>query len=385
LQKDFFQDYKSLFNEKNNILILDEYTKTHCIFGDTHITLISDLYDKENENDIKDNNNCIASNNYEDYITAFYSIFLNAYDIIKFINDKKLRKYNKLDIIYNKKILQVKDGKIQIKKINYDKSSAGGGDEKKNISHNFLKIKELFKCENSYPVISFYPGKETEINNLSFLFYTFEEIFLSKRNRQETKETIIKKIIKFFRKNKNAKFCPIIFNTKYFEKLIQMFNNNRKDSRVSILSSSSSIQEEKKKILFHKGVGVEALPGVPKSEKNGEGVSFEKIIEEKREICENLIGNIYIFKFNSDKFSKNEIGKLFKYNRIKINMNAFCDKAKIVNENKKDNFLCVGEICEEAINDIMRKNKKKIKPEENKENEYSAMKKYFDEKECIIF
>jgi len=44
-------------------------------------------------------------------------MFLNCYGIIKFINEKKLRKFNKLNIIFNNEILQIKDGNMQIKKI----------------------------------------------------------------------------------------------------------------------------------------------------------------------------------------------------------------------------------------------------------------------------
>ena len=264
LKTELFQDYKTLFNENNIVYILDGNKKTNCIFGDTHITIISDI----NENNLEENKN---QKNYEDYFSAFYTMFINTYDIIKFINDKKLRKYNKLDLIHNKKILQIKDGKIQLKKIskeevnndnnnnkvnnsldipkeiktenkeekeekdnninnnnneiteiknleiiekedefeieevkeendninsnnnnlnnNEEKKDENKDKDKNNIKikkinytkHNILKIKELFQYQNSYPLISLMLIKETEISNLSFLFYIFEEIFLSKK------------------------------------------------------------------------------------------------------------------------------------------------------------------------------------------------------------
>ena len=142
-QNELFQDYKSLFNENNNIFVLDEYTKTNCVFGETHISLISNLDEEDLESENKQNYL------YENYFSAFYSMFLNSYDIIKFINNKKLRKYNKLDIIYNKKILQIKNGKIQIKKICKEEDiNITNNNENENKEENNLMKKEEENINN---------------------------------------------------------------------------------------------------------------------------------------------------------------------------------------------------------------------------------------------
>ena len=40
LQKDLFSDYRSLFAEDIIVYVLDEYTKTNCIFGKKEITIV---------------------------------------------------------------------------------------------------------------------------------------------------------------------------------------------------------------------------------------------------------------------------------------------------------------------------------------------------------
>ena len=87
LQQDLFYDYKSLFSEDNIIYVLDEYTKTNCVFGKKSITLVPNF---EKYEDAENNNN--DNKNYENYFSAFYSMFLNCYGIIKFINEKKIKK-----------------------------------------------------------------------------------------------------------------------------------------------------------------------------------------------------------------------------------------------------------------------------------------------------
>ena len=437
-QNELFQDYKSLFNENNNIYVLDEYTKTNCIFGETHISLISNLDEEELESE--NNQNYL----YDNYFSAFYSMFLNAYDIIKFINNKKLRKYNKLDIIYNNKILQIKEGKIQIKKIckeeeinisnnnenenkeenkednnlnnkkeddninniinneninnnnndiknedleekrednkiniiNDNKEDSNKKKELKYIKHNFFKTKELFQYKNSYPLLSFMLLKETEISNLSFLFYIFEEIFLSKKSQQETMETIIRKIIKFFVKFKSSEFIPIIFSEKYFEKFILFFNKiiNKKESNLS------THRENEKNQLFENVV----LFPLDNSNINITD-KIQKIFSEDKNILKNLISNFYLFKVNINKYSKNQMGKLFKFNRIINTMDEFGSKSKIIKNN--DHFY-IYEISNELLDDIIKINKKKIQlfeKENNDDKNKEEIKKDDSIKECLIF
>ena len=442
LQKDFFQDYKSLFGESNNIFILDQYTKINCIFGDNHITLVSNYEEESEDIDNKNEKNIY----YEDYFTAFYSIFLNSYNIIKLINDKKLRKYNKLDIIYNKKILQIKDGNIQIKKIcikedenseiskddniiintneikenkedlnikNEDKVEKVNNieeninninneelkekkendnsnnklninkNEEKNkikeikyINHNLFKIKELFQYKKSFPLISLMLLKETEISNLSFLFYAFEEIFLSKKNEKETSDGISKKIIKFLIRFKSSKFVPFIFDIKYYNKFLIFFNKiiNKKES-----VQTSSNKETIKNQLF------ENIVLFPLKEQNNEIINNKVIKEllENKNIFINLFSKIHIFKFISNKYSKNQIGKLFKFNRIINSMNEIGKKSKIIKEN--NDSILIYEIDEELLNNIIKINKKKIKLIDNENNNKNLEESKNDINECLMF
>ena len=438
-KNEIFQDYKTLFNENNNIIVLDEQTKTCCIFGETHISLLSNIDDDEFEDDN------IQKYFYEDYISAFYSIFLNSYDIIKFINDKKLRKYNKLDIIYNKKIFQIKNGKIQIKKIykeldnnikneniikkknenseeqkeeikiniqNEESDRSNNSDrneiineekEKKEddnklnilnskeknkyenkenkkslklkyVRHNFCKAKELFQYQNSYPLISLMFLNESEISNLSFLFYIFEEIFISKKKQDETKESLIRKIIKFIIKFKTSKFIPIIFNEKYFYKFLIFFNKiiNKKESNP--LSSRENLKSQ----LF------ENVVYFPIEDENKSIEKIKKKLSEDENIFINLIKNIHIFKINIIKYSKNQIGKLFKYRRIVNTMDEFRTKSKKIN--KDNERIIIYEIDDALLDEIIKKNKKKaiILEEENNKNE-KDLKNDGIKNECLIF
>ena len=431
LQKDYFQDYKILFNENNNIFILDENSKINCIFGEKNITLVINCDEEEVVNDIKleeEKKNC-----YEDYFTAFYSIFLKSYDIIKLINDKKIRKYNKLDIINNKKIFRIKDGKIQIKRIckeedlskdhkinsnskdsnksmdkrNVNEEKANNNDEdeikndnnninnceqiiektndnlkenkeskinknKKYINHNLFKIKELIK-QNSYPLFSLMLLKETEISNLSFLFYTFEEIFLSKKKEKETKDFILKKIIKFLIKFKSSNFIPIIFNEKYFNKFLLIFNRiiNKKESNQTKENSKAQLFEN---VIF--------FPLNEQSNKSSINRVIERILEDKN-ILNNLFKKIHIFKGNSSDFTNNEIGKLFNYNRVFNTFNELGTKSKITNQN--DNSILIYEIKNDLLEFIVKKNKNKSKSNESNNKNEEESKEYIKDKECYIF
>jgi hypothetical protein len=431
LQKEYFQDYKILFNENNNIFILDKNTKINCIFGEKNITLVSNFDEDEVLNDNKveeEKKNC-----YENYFTAFYSMFLKSYDIIKLINDKKIRKYKKLDIINNKKIFRIKDGKIQIKRIckeedlskdnkinclskdsnksmnkkninNNEEEKANNNDEdeikkgnninkkekiiekknnnlnenklisnnKKYINHNLFKIKELIK-QNSYPLVSLMLLKETEISNLSFLFYAFEEIFLSKKKEKETKDFILKKIIKFLIRFKSSNFIPIIFNEKYFNKFLLIFNRitNKKETNQSNENSKNQLFEN---VIF--------FPLNEQSNKSSINRVIEKILEDKN-IQNNLFKTIHIFKGNSSDYTKNEIGKLFNFNRVFNTFNELVTKSKVINQN--ENSILIYEIKDDLLEFIVKKNKKKSKGNENNNKNEEESKDGINEKECCIF
>ena len=428
LQKDYFHDYKILFNENNKIYILDDNSKINYIFGEKNITLVSNFDEEKDLNDIKVEGD--KMNYYEDYFTAFYSIFLKSYDIIKLINDKKLRKYNKLDIINNKKIFRIKDGKIQIKKIykeedlskdnkinpiskdsnksmdkkniNEEKTNINNEDEIKNgnninndeeiiektndslnenkvnknnknhINHNLFKIKELIK-QNSYPLFSLMLLKETEISNLSFLFYAFEEIFLSKKKEKESKDFILKKIIKFLIKFKSSNFIPIIFNEKYFNKFLLIFNKitNKKESNQSNEKSNAQLFEN---VIF--------FPLNEQRNKSSINRVIERIVEDKN-ILNNLFKTIHIFKGNSSDFTNNEIGKIFNYNRVFNTFNELGTKSKVINQN--ENSILIYEIKDDLLEFIVKKNKKMSKNNESNNKNEKESKDDIKEKECCIF
>ena len=354
LQKELFYDYKSLLNEDNNIFILDEYTKTHCIFGKKSISLISE-------------------NNYENYFEAFYNMFLNCYGIIKFINEKKMRKFIKLNLVYKNKILQIKEGNIQLKKIKNEKNNEENEenyiiDNKENkdnkcINHNILKINELFNYTNSYPLIEFILMKESEISNFSFLFYAFEEIFLSKKEEetQINKAILSKRILKFFNRFKTSNFTPVIIESKYFFKFLNFFEKiiNKKDS-----SSTHFFQN----VIL-----------ILENDDNEYNEILDKINKEAI-IFKSFVKKIHIFKLgNINKHNKNVIGRMFKFNRIMNTMKELYNNS----EKQEEENIVIYNIDDKILDGIIKKMSKNISKENNdnkeKEDEKNAT------NECLIF
>ena len=204
----YFGGNKIFFNNENKIIILDKFTNADCILDNGHIDII--LNNSFGENSDKKNNII----NEDNYYFKFYTAFLYEYDIIKYIVEKKLLKINKLNIIIKRKILQINNGKIQIKKINLQNfkkennenisgpnigntnkstpkknndeniiiNEASNNKSKKilNENYNLFKIRDLFKYQNSYPLIIFFLQNEIEISNFSFLLFSFTEIFINK-------------------------------------------------------------------------------------------------------------------------------------------------------------------------------------------------------------
>ena len=313
-------------------------------------------------------------------------MFLNCYGIIKFINDKKLRKFNKLNIIFNNQILQIKQGNIQIKKIEneedlelIEKNIINNINNENNIeikekemndkiikyiSYNILKNNELFNYQNSYPLIDFILPKESDISNFSFLFYAFEEIFLSKKEKetQISKQIISKKILKFFNKFKFALFIPIIFDQNYFFNFFNFFER--------ILNKKESQHFFQNLIIFF----------------FEEEINYNEIIDKinkDNRILDNFVKKIHIFKINNkgNKFTKNIFGRLFKFNRINNNMKYLYDNSEKKEEN--EGKIIIYNINEKVLNDIIKKNNRNnlgSKSEENKEKV-----DIINNDECIIF
>ena len=419
LQHDLFNDYRFLLAEDNIIYVLDEYTKINCIFGKKNISLLSNF---EKEDDAPDNN--IQEKYYENYFNAFYSMFLNCYGIIKFINDKKVRKFNKINICYNKAILQIKDGNIQLKKIEneyeenkneiivnndinikkeekekekekednienkeIDINNINNNKEEKDelqkindlnikeeieeesnvlgecVNYNILKSNELFHYQNSYPLISFILTKESEISNFSFLFYAFEEIFLSKKGEaQITKQIISKKIMKFFIKFKESNFIPIIFEQNYFFYFLEFFE------KIINKEENSPQQFFKNIILFfyNEQINLEDI--------------MNKITKEKG-IFNNLVKKIHIFRIISgNKYNKNIIGRMFKFGRILYTLKDFLNNCEKKEEN--EGKFIIYNIKEELLDDVVKKNNRNYLGSIYKEKLGNISIK---EDECLIF
>ena len=408
----YFKENKSFFNEENKIIILDKFSNTDCIFDNSNITIVK--YNKiQNEENSK---NKINKN--EDIFIKFYTTFIYEYDIIQYIINKKLLKFNKLNIIIGRTILQINKGQIQLKyinlseseKINLNKTNSkeilqnktgeeininnedinindgienhNSNQEKTNNqsiigNYNLLKIKELFKYQNSYPLIIFFLENETEISNLSFLIYSFSEIFLSKSYKEITKEIIIKRIIRFFYRFRSSKLIPIIFNEKYlylfidfFDKIIKTKNLVSKDSSDSQLTNNNSQTSIFEKIIFY-----------PIDNKNINNIPDE-ILEEG--IFNNLTKNIFIFKIeNENQSNKNQIGKMFKFKRIFYTITEL-GQISTLNFYQQNNSIIIYKINSDKFSNLLRKNLKKVKfigiNKENKANDV----RIFDSNEVVI-
>ena len=328
ISNNYYGDNKSFFNEDNKIYILDEYKNIDCILDDDHIILISNNLNKEKNSNEKNKGN--------NYFLNFYNTFLYEYDIIKYINYKKVRKYNKLDIIVNKKIIQIKNGQIQLKKIS-----------RVNNIDKLFKIKELFKYQNSYPLICLFFMDENEISNLSFFIFSVYEIFLSKDNNEITKTIIIKKIIKFFTRFKSSHYIPIIFNKKYFDYFLEVFNYyiNKK------LNSNSSSNDNNTTPLFSDLIFF--------SKKNLIIDDYVKNLSKNENIFNYLFQKISLLKIGDIKFNENHIGKIFRFKNI-INSVLYLGKiSTLVLENSGK--IIIYNVNEKEFEIFINKKVKKVK------------------------
>ena len=178
------------------------------------------------------------------------------------------------------------------------------------------------------------------MSNFSFLFYVFEEIFLSKKDKetQINKQIISKKINKFFNKFKSSEFIPIIFDSNYLFILLDFFekisnkNENTQNFFKNLILILFNKEEEFKEIM-------------------------NKITNEKR-LFNNFVEKIHIFNYdsNENKYNKNIIGRIFKFNRIKNTMNILYENSEKKEENNGN--IIIYKIDEKVINEIIKKNNK---------------------------
>ena len=169
--------------------------------------------------------------------------------------------------------------------------------------------------------------------------------------------------MKFFNKFKSSEFIPIIFEQKYFYDFLNFFEKiiNKKEN------SSQNRPLFQNLILFFY------------TEENNYDEIIKKIKEEKG-ITLNLAKKIYIFRMlNGNKYSKNTIGRLFKFNRIIYSLKDFYENNKNKEENG-DNII-IYNITEELLDTIVKKN--------NRNCYGSVLKQKFGDisikdKECLI-
>ena len=309
--------------------------------------------------------------------------------------DKKLLKYNKLDIIINRKILQINNGQIQLKKINLygaednpKINEAPKKEENKEIiikeeenivknndtcneniryklnkscyneNYNLFKIRELFKYENSYPLIIFFLQNESEISNLSFLLFSFSEIFLSNSSNELTKEIIIKNLNKFLYRFRNSNLTPIIFSKKYFLYFLNFFDKiinkpNRSNSKNLGDSLIKQNENTPNKYIF------ENILFFPLDKKDITYDISNDLIDEG--IFNNLTKNLSIFKIEKEiPYNINQVGKMFKFHRIFDTISEL-GKISILNISMKNNNIIIYNVNIDNLNSLVRKNLKKVK------------------------
>ena len=405
LLNQYFKDNKLFFNEENRLIILDKFSQTDCILDNNHLTIVL-------KNNLDINNKNLDKN--EDYFVKFYSTFLYEYDVLKYIIlDKKLLKFNKLDIIINRRILQINNGQIQLKKINlydgvkpanniiedkdlkieeekedikkeekeekeeekeieifvnedenYDKNKENSKDIKKinlnksyySENYNLFNIKELFKYENSYPLIIFFLQNETEISNLSFLIFSFDEIFSSNSSKELTKEIIIKKLIKFFYRFRISKLTPIIFSKKYFLYFLNFFN------KIILKKSNSKNMDESLKKQNENNANKYIFENIIFFPIYSEDISYDiKNDLTKEGIFINLTKNISIFKIQKEiPYNINQVGKMFKFHKI-LDTISELGKISTLNINDFNNNIIIYNIDVDSLNVLLKKNLKKVK------------------------
>ncbi len=205
------------------------------------------------------------------------------------------------------------------------------------INYNILKSNELFHYQNSYPLISFILTKESEISNFSFLFYAFEEIFLSKKGEaQITKQIISKKVMKFFNKFTTPNFIPVIFEQNYFFKFLEFFEKiiNKKEN------PSQQFFQNIILFFYNEQIDLQEI--------------MDKINKEKG-IFNNLVKKIHIFRMlNGNKYNKNIIGRMFKFGRILYTYKDFLNNCEKKEEN--EGKFIIYNIKEELLDDVVKKN-----------------------------
>ena len=200
---------------------------------------------------------------------------------------------------------------------------------------------------------------ETEISNLSFLLFSFSEIFLSNSSNELTKEIIIKNLNKFLYRFRNSNLTPIIFSKKYFLYFLNFFDkiinklskSTSKSSGDSLLKQNENTQN---KYIF------ENILFFPLDKKDITYDISNDLIDEG--IFNNLTKNLSIFKIEKEiPYNINQVGKMFKFHRI---FDTISELGKIsllnINANNNNNII-IYKVNINNLNSLVRKNLKKVK------------------------
>ena len=325
---------------------------------------------------------------------------------LKKINLKKNKKLNEENINNNSNSTSVNSTPTK-KEQNINNIINENSNNKPNIvneNYNLFKIRELFRYNNSFPLIIFFLENETEISNFSFLLFAFAEIFLNKLSQELTKELLIKRIIQFFYRFKDAEFIPIIFNKKYFNRFLDFFEiliskfqkKNSKDNNESPLSSKKSLININKHIFSN--IIFYPLNIMDKFDSNEINNFLNK------DIFYNLTKKISLYQIGSKEginYNLNQIGKMFKLKRVK---GTLTEIEKIVSNAvafEGNNDIIIYRININNLKMLIKRNLKKVKfkgiNEENKTfnvhifNSEDNLKKFRleninnDNENCLIF
>ena len=179
---------------------------------------------------------------------------------------------------------------------------------------------------------------ETEISNFAFLLFSFAEIFLNKSSKELTKELLIKRIIQFFNRFRSSKFIPIIFNNKYFQYFLELFNNLNK-----VLFEN---------IIFYPINNINLFS----SDEINNNILNSIILK-------TISKKIFIYQIDNNdpiNYTINKIGKMFKLSRIGSSLSELEKSSNITPfQGSKIIFICY--INSKNLKLLIKKNQKKVK------------------------
>ena len=142
---------------------------------------------------------------------------------------------------------------------------------------------------------------------------------MNKQTQELTKELLVKRIIKFFNKFKEANFIPIILNKKYLKYFLDIFETlnskfQKRDSKNINDSSASSKKNPNHNKQIFSNIIFYPLNNQEKLDSNEINIFLNKFI------LNNLTEKISIYQIDENEiisYKINQIGKMFKLSRLK--------------------------------------------------------------------